>query len=100
MNGIIICQLWQFSDNSEKNKTLNSTKEFINEWNKYIPFKFNMDNLLVTGWSVSNILIFMYSINNENANELISMLINYLDNDYSQYLNGKNQSDKNIKTIK
>ncbi len=42
----------------------------------------------------------MYSINNENANELISMLINYLDNDYSQYLNGKNQSDKNIKTIK
>src|SRR5258706_15735609 len=83
---------WDYSlptlvNNNRKNKhnMVKSVDEFNNKFNEIIPYIFNLENLLIAGGSVSNILtgispikdidIFLYGLTPENAIKRIYQLV-------------------------
>jgi hypothetical protein len=88
-------------ENSSRVKTLPS---FIKKFYESYPFKFNMDNLLFAGGSVSNILqqgrgdtdldIFVYGLNKNEANERVRKLITDIETSYHKHLNKKKTKEQ------
>ncbi len=91
---------WDYSlptfASGDSNKIVASLHDFIDQFNKNIPFKINMDNILIAGGCIGNILIkqnsvrdidiFVYGLNTEDATERVGTLINDLSNSYEKYL--------------
>jgi len=101
---------WDYSlptlASGQSNKIIASLQDFIDRFYKNIPFKINMQNILIAGGSVSSVLtkrdnfrdidIFMYDLTEEEATKRINTLINDLSESYLRHL--KEQEKERSKT--